>query len=61
MVNSPDKKSPQEVELLANTIAKSMIEKGFSQKDLINTATILIDRALELKKSPTNEKILPIF
>ncbi|MCP4296119.1 MAG: hypothetical protein GY786_10970 [Proteobacteria bacterium] len=45
----------KEVELLAQTIADSLEENGFSQSDLIATATIIIDHAIKLIEKNPNQ------
>ncbi len=48
----------KEVELLARTIADSLEENGFSQSDLIATATIIIDHAIKLiEKKPESSSV----
>lgn len=51
-------KNAREVELLARTIAESLEENGFTQNELIATATIIIDQAIKLiKKKPEESSV----
>jgi|GEM_PF-5069023 len=52
MLPITDCKNIKEVEILAKTLAKSLMEHGFSQKDLLATATILIDQAIKMENKP---------
>ena len=51
MQQSKNTKKKSDVKLIARSFAKDLLREGFSQEDLITSATIMIDQAIQMQKA----------
>ena len=60
MQNRPNKRQQADVSLIARSFARNLLNQGFSQEDLIKSATILVDHAIMVQNDDSLEVKKPM-